>query len=257
MYHSLQWWICMDYCLYILRLGSNSTIPYPSYLSLLCSLSDPRRPGSFLWHRTVMTFLLLCWWTFVAIVWWHVAQVHESVDPYVKTVRAKSKPYVDHATKILSPHLEKAGPYVKIANDHYQNVVSQATTYHEQLQDSVKGTMGKHEVLARWATKELIWFLASALLALPVVASLLVFSSVFGSKTPNQAKPQRRTASPSSSSQSNTATKKPRKPRTTSTTTTTEAKQHPAKWAGKQFVALEKDMYDCWVVGITDRKPSH
>lgn len=155
----------------------------------------------------------------------HLSKVHESVDPYVKTVREKSKPYVDHATKILSPHLEKAGPYVKIANDHYQNVVSQATTYHEQLQDSVKGTMGKHEVLARWATKELIWFLASALLALPLVASLLVFSSVFGSKTPNQAKPQRRTASPSSSSQSNTATKKPRKPRTT----TTEAKQHPAK----------------------------
>lgn len=144
----------------------------------------------------------------------HLSKVHESVDPYVQTVRERSQPFVEQAASFLSPHLEKAnsvaGPYVKIANEHYQSVVSQASTYHEQLQDSVKGTMGKHEVLARWATKELIWFLASALLALPVVASVLVFSSVFGSKKP--IKPQRRIPS---SSHSNTASgiKKPRRPR--------------------------------------------
>lgn len=136
----------------------------------------------------------------------------------MQTVREKSQPFVEQAASFFHPHIEKAntmaGPYVKKANDHYQSVVTQATTYHEQLQDSVKGTMGKHEVLARWATKELIWFLASALLALPVVASVLVFSSVFGSKKPM--KRQRRT--PSSSTSSSTSTtpsgnKKPRRPR--------------------------------------------
>lgn len=141
-------------------------------------------------------------------------QVQESVDPYVQTVKEKSQPFVEQAASFLGPHLEKAntvaGPYVKIANEHYQNVVTQASTYHEQLQDSVKGTMGKHEVLARWATKELIWFLASALLALPVVASVLVFSSVFGTKKP--IKPQRRSAG-SSHSNTSSGNKKPRRPR--------------------------------------------
>lgn len=140
--------------------------------------------------------------------------MQESVDPYVQTVREKSQPFVDQAASFLHPHLEKAGPYVKKANDHYQNVVTQATTYHEQLQDTVKGTMGKHQVLARWATKELIWFLASALLALPVVASILVFSSVFGSKKP-PTKRQRRTPSPSTTS--TTTTNKLRRPRSVDT----------------------------------------
>lgn len=155
-----------------------------------------------------------------------VLQVHESVDPYVQTVKEKSQPYVEQAANFLSPHLEKAntvaGPYVKIANEHYQTVVSQASTYHEHLQDSVKGTMGKHEVLARWATKELIWFLASALLALPVVASVLVFSSVFGTKKP--VKPQRRSAGSSGHSSSSSGIKKPRRPRAAA-----ESKQHQVK----------------------------
>jgi hypothetical protein len=79
----------------------------------------------------------------------------------------------------------------------------------------VKETLGKHEVLAQWATKELIWFLASALLALPVVALLLAFSSVFGGKKPTK---QRHTSTSHNNSGSHSQTQK--KPRRTKPTTT-------------------------------------
>ncbi|KAG0579780.1 hypothetical protein KC19_4G123100 [Ceratodon purpureus] len=143
-----------------------------------------------------------------------LSKVQESVDPFVQTVREKSQPFVEQAASFLHPHMEKAGPYVKRANDHFQSVVTQATTYHEQLQDSVKGIMSNHQVLARYATKDLIWYLASALLALPVVAPFWLFSSVFGSRKP--VKRQRRSpASSTSTSSSTTASgnKKPRRPR--------------------------------------------
>lgn len=144
----------------------------------------------------------------------HLSKVQESVDTYVQTVRVESRPYLEQAASFLSPHFEKANimaePYVKHASDHYQSVMTQASTFHEQLQDSVKGTMRKNELLSRWATKELIWYLASALLALPLFASLLVFSSVFGTKKP--IKRQRRSASAGQSS-TPSAIKKPRRPR--------------------------------------------
>lgn len=149
----------------------------------------------------------------------YLSKMQETLEPYMQTVGKKGQPYVERAASFLSPHFDKAnviaGPYVKRVNDHYQFVVTQSSTLHEQLQDSVKETMSKHEMLSLWATKELIWYLSSALLALPVVAFLLVFSSVLGSTNVHGSKKlirKHRSSSPSqyTSPYSNTRTRRQR-----------------------------------------------
>lgn len=146
--------------------------------------------------------------------------MQESFDPLVQNVREMSRPFIDKAADFLTPHLERAntvtGPFVKQANNHYQSVVTQASNFHEHLQDSLKKTLGKHKVFAQWATRELVWFLASALLALPMVALLLVFSSVFGSKKPTK-RQRTLTSHNNRGSNSQTSQKKPRRTRPTAT----------------------------------------
>ncbi|KAG0619213.1 hypothetical protein M758_4G124200 [Ceratodon purpureus] len=151
-----------------------------------------------------------------------VAQVEKFSKPYIRSFQKNVRPVVRSEWKKLKakvvPEYRRAKRltvrYYQAAKKYTLLQLSKATTYHEQLQDSVKGIMSNHQVLARYATKDLIWYLASALLALPVVAPFWLFSSVFGSRKP--VKRQRRSpASSTSTSSSTTASgnKKPRRPR--------------------------------------------
>jgi hypothetical protein len=63
----------------------------------------------------------------------------------------------------------------------YERFLTTATKYHRQLQCSVRQTLKKYELTAALATKELVWFMASALLALLVFGILMAYSSIFSS----------------------------------------------------------------------------
>jgi hypothetical protein len=82
-------------------------------------------------------------------------------------------------------HIEKVNvilqPYTKPVANAYGRFLTTATKYHRQLQRSVRQTLKKYELTAALATKELIWFMASALLALPVFGILMAYSSIFSS----------------------------------------------------------------------------
>jgi hypothetical protein len=108
-----------------------------------------------------------------------VEKVHSTVQPYIQMVKEKSAPYVDQASNLLAPHLERVNT---IAGPHYQRVLTTANSYHEQLQETVKENLQKHEALASLATKETVWFLAAALLGLPIVAVVTVIRSLFSGK---------------------------------------------------------------------------
>lgn len=146
------------------------------------------------------------------------AQFRKFSKPYMRSFNKNVRPVVRSQWKktktIIVPQYQRIKKlvlqYLAAGKKYLSPHLSKASTFHEQLQDSVKGTMRKNELLSRWATKELIWYLASALLALPLFASLLVFSSVFGTKKP--IKRQRRSASAGQSS-TPSAIKKPRRPR--------------------------------------------
>jgi hypothetical protein len=119
-------------------------------------------------------------------------------------VKVKSKPYVDQAKTFAAPHLEKVNTF---AGPHYRRALTAANSYHEQVQSYLEEKLGQHKFLASVATKEFIWFLAAALLALPFVTVLMVLRSLFVPKTVVHHKRHRSSHSGSSSS------KKPRRSR--------------------------------------------
>lgn len=126
----------------------------------------------------------------------HLVKAHESLSPHVQTVKDLCGPYIDqvvaasqpHIEKVVAasqPHIEKVSvilqPYAKPIANAYGRFLTTATKYHRQLQRSVRQTLKKYELTAALATKELVWFMASALLALPVFGILMAYSAVFSS----------------------------------------------------------------------------
>uniref|UniRef100_A0A0E0E8I1 Uncharacterized protein n=1 Tax=Oryza meridionalis TaxID=40149 RepID=A0A0E0E8I1_9ORYZ len=121
----------------------------------------------------------------------HVVKAHKIADPYFQEAKKVSKPYIDQVAKATKPHVEKIRiilkPYTKRAVHIYGNFLEKATAYHQQAQATVLDYLHQHELSKEFATEELSWYLASALLIMPIYVFYNVLVETFCSKKQKKA----------------------------------------------------------------------
>jgi len=116
----------------------------------------------------------------------HLVNAHQVADPYFQEAKKLSKPYIDQIATATKPHVKKIRttlkPYTKRARHVYGQFLETATTYHQQAQATISDYLHQHEFTKQFVTEELVWYLASALLVMPVFILYTLLIEIFGIK---------------------------------------------------------------------------
>ncbi|KAI7739097.1 hypothetical protein M8C21_013762 [Ambrosia artemisiifolia] len=123
----------------------------------------------------------------------HVTNIQTLFDPYIKKAKKFTKPYINQLSKTLGPHINKARvflkPYTKKLLRGYRRLSKTTVKYHRQVHANIHTLLKENEYTRPFASYELAWLMASALLVFPVMVLLTWLQALFSKK------PRRRTRS--------------------------------------------------------------
>ncbi|KAK8683145.1 hypothetical protein V6N13_039212 [Hibiscus sabdariffa] len=109
----------------------------------------------------------------------HLVKARTLTDHYIQEVKKFSEPYANHVVMVTKPHYKTIKvalkPYTKKTVRTYRKLIKSASIYHHQIQ----GTLKRHELTRSMANMDLAWFLATAVLILPILVLFKLFSLIF------------------------------------------------------------------------------
>ncbi|KMZ75021.1 hypothetical protein ZOSMA_11G00420 [Zostera marina] len=113
----------------------------------------------------------------------YAIRLQEQSIPFFQDARKLSKPYIELLFAVTTPHIEGVQivlkPYKKKVIQTYGKFLKFVTAYHHQVQIVAHEELKNYQLTEPFATKEIVWFLASAFLAFPIYLLFLLVASCF------------------------------------------------------------------------------
>ncbi|CAI9760940.1 unnamed protein product [Fraxinus pennsylvanica] len=103
----------------------------------------------------------------------HILKIQDIIDPYFQGAKRFIKPHIVHVLRIAKPHVDKARvflkPYSKEVLRNYKIIAKNVRIFHSQVRATLHETLNSYEFTKPLATEELVYFMASISMVLPVV----------------------------------------------------------------------------------------
>ncbi|XVF69941.1 hypothetical protein PTKIN_Ptkin11bG0121200 [Pterospermum kingtungense] len=113
----------------------------------------------------------------------HLVKERMLTYPYIQEAKKFSEPYINQVVMVTKPHYETLQvalePYTKKTIHTYRKLMKSANLFHHQVQRTLKS----HELTSSIANMDLAWFLATAVLTLPILVLFKLLSVIFSGKT--------------------------------------------------------------------------
>ncbi|KAL9677273.1 hypothetical protein QQ045_005501 [Rhodiola kirilowii] len=117
-------------------------------------------------------------------------EFRDTTNPYIQEAKQILKPYLTQISVTSTPHFDRLTRVLKLYRTKfvqtYERLMRSVMAHHTQVQDMISELLTRREYTRPLVDKDIVWYLASAIYALPAILIVNLYASIASNKSQKQ-----------------------------------------------------------------------
>ncbi|CAM8962964.1 unnamed protein product [Rhodiola kirilowii] len=117
-------------------------------------------------------------------------EFRDTTNPYIQEAKQILKPYLTQISVTSTPHFDRLTRALKLYRTKfvqtYERLMRSVMAHHTQVQDMISELLTRREYTRPLVDKDIVWYLASAIYALPAILIVNLYASIASNKSQKQ-----------------------------------------------------------------------